>query len=150
MTVRIATRYDLNTLITMMKNYSEHSPIKVLKEKQNEDYVRKLFTQLILGNGRIFISQTEDKIPTGMLICVINPNVWNPDIMILQELAYWVEKEHRNGLHAYRLLYEYNKYGKQLMKENKISAYTISNLSDSNFDPSKHKFQLLESTYIKQ
>jgi N-acetylglutamate synthase-like GNAT family acetyltransferase len=147
--IRQATRYDIDVIVEMMRSYSALSPIIELRTNHNEYHVRQLITAILVGAGSAWLAYEDDK-PVGMLLAYRNGNMWNPNVMMLSELAFWVEPEYRHSSHGYRLLREYDKYASEQVECGSITAYTISKLSNSEFDPSRRGFEWIESTYVKQ
>jgi N-acetylglutamate synthase-like GNAT family acetyltransferase len=147
--IREATRYDIDVIVEMMRSYSALSPIKQLRTDHNEYHVRQLITAILVGAGKAWLAYKDNK-PVGMLLSYRNGNMWNPNVMMLSELAFWVEPEHRHSTYGYRLLTEYDKYASKQLDSGSIAAYTISKLSNSEFDPSRRGFDWIESTYVKQ
>jgi hypothetical protein len=147
-TVKLATKFDLDTLVEFMRHYALVSPIYELRHNQNEDYVRTLLWEIITARGAVWISFHGD-IPTGMLVVLRNSNVWNPNVLVANELAFWVEPEYRGGLSAYRLLHAYKTWAVTEQTDGRIVAWTISRLADSEIkNYTKLGCSLLEETWI--
>lgn len=149
MIVKQANRYDIDTLVDFMRDYAEYSPITELRYRHNEEHVRKLITTVLMGAGVAFIAFKDER-PIGFLIAVRTPNIWNPDVKLYQELAFWVDIEYRNGTAGYRLYQAYKEHAEEAMKLGDVQAYTISKMNNSKFNPEHLGFEYLESTYIKQ
>lgn len=149
MNIAIATKFDIPAMITLMKCYSSHSTIPALKNRHNENHILLLFTNIIAGQGRAFVAY-EDSTPIGLLISIIQQNIWNPEVRLLHELAFYVEPEYQHRSVGYRLIKEYEKYGNQLVNCKVISGFTISRLPTSKFDPSSKGYDLIDQTYLKQ
>lgn len=113
----------------MLKRYREHSPIH-LHRSTGDEHAREILNHIFAGLGVVFVSE-EDWGITGMLIAMRNPNVWDPKIMMMNELAYWVEPEHRGSSAGYRLIQTYKAYADQLKAQGDIQAYTISKMTTS-------------------
>lgn len=149
MTVRTATKHDVPQLVMLMRNYSRYSPIAQLTEQQNAAHVEQLLHAIIAGAGIIWVADSGEEL-VGMIITVRQPNIWNPQLMLLQELAFWVEPDYRNSSIAYRLLRAYEEGAQDEYDRGVIIGWTISKLADSEFNPENRGYELLESTYIKQ
>jgi N-acetylglutamate synthase-like GNAT family acetyltransferase len=144
-----ARRTDINIIIDMMKKYSSYSPIFELRTTHNEQHVRNVVDAIIVGQGFVLLA-FKDETPVGMFIAIRHGNTWNPDVKILTELAFWVEPEHRHSSVGYRLLKEYEKCAEEMLINKSITAYTVSRLESSEFDPAKRGFKPLDFTYFKQ
>lgn len=148
MSVRLANRYDIDVIVNMMKHYADAGPVEILRDVQNEEHVRKFITAILVGSGRIWLAERENRV-IGMLISVRNPNLWNPQLVYLQELAWWVEPEFRNTTAGARLLYAYRNYAIDEIEAKRIVGYTISKMINSpDFDYSKLGMTKLEETWI--
>lgn len=147
MKIRTADRFDIPEIIRMMKNYREASPIPTLKDADNVPYVTNILTHIIIGRGVIFVAEQEAKI-IGMLIAIKNPNVWDPDIMVMNELAYWVEPDNRGSTAGYRLLDAYRRHCQDMMDKREIKFYTISKMVNSpDLNYGKFGFEKLEEMW---
>jgi N-acetylglutamate synthase-like GNAT family acetyltransferase len=149
MNIRTADKFDLLELVEMMRHYSAHSPVVALRTDHNEEHVRNLLYTIMVGAGVIWVAERDNEI-VGMLACIRQQNIWNPKVMLLSELAFWVEEEFRGGSAAYRLLKAYEQYAEEQKRDGHIVAYTISKLHTSIFKPEKLGYTAIEQTYIKQ
>lgn len=149
--VRLATIDDLDDLITMMKHYAESSPIVELRTNQNEPHVRALLTLIIQNDGgRVWIAHKDNK-AIGMLIALFNPNIWNPNLYCMAELAWWVEPEHRHTSAGYRLVTEYKNFANDEMKAGRIYFWTLSKMvSSPDLDYTKLGVTRIEETHTCQ
>jgi len=129
MKIRTANKFDLPHIITMLKHFREQTPVDIMKNCDNEEYINKLYHHIILGGGIAIIAETDK--PIGMIIGVKDQNIWDPELRILRELVYWVEPEHRNTTAGYRLLKEYNKQATELVEQGKIKLYTMTKMVNS-------------------
>ena len=129
MKIRQANQFDTERIIEMLKHYREHSPIH-LHRATEDSHAREILAHIFAGLGIVFVSEEEWGI-TGMLIAMLNPNVWDPKILMMNELAYWVEPEARGTSAGYRLLKTYKECADELKAEGKIQAYTISKMVTS-------------------
>jgi predicted GNAT family N-acyltransferase len=128
--IRLANPFDLPELVRMVKAYQLVSPVECLQVSTAYDYVEQIITQILAGRGVIFVSEADQNL-TGMLIAVKNTNVWDPSIKVMNELAYWVDPEHRGSTAGYRLLAAYQKYCAELVEDKQIKFYTISKMVNS-------------------
>jgi hypothetical protein len=131
MRIRLANKFDQTEIFEMLRHYREKTPISMLADSNNEEHVSKLFRHITLGGGICLLAEDVDYQPIGLLIAVASTCMWDPDIRIMEELAYWVEPEYRGSTAGYRLLKEYQKIALKLKSENKIHWYSISKMSNS-------------------
>jgi RimJ/RimL family protein N-acetyltransferase len=142
---RIATRYDKEQIIEMMLSFKDESPMRDLIDEENTTYWHQLLDNILAGQGICFI---EDNI--GLLLGIILPSIWNPKILTMHELAWWVKPEHRGGLVGMRLLRQYIDYANELKKQNRIKYFTLSKLSTSpDFKYEKLGFKKTDENWIQ-
>ena len=141
--MREANKFDIPALIEMMRGYAKESPIKALQDSDNEDHVKNIFLALINGRGFVLIEEGK-----GMLAAVITKNFWNPSVVEVKELAWWVHPDHRNGMVGGRLFIGFTKKAKQLIAEGRAHIMTASLINEVNIE--KQGFRRIESTYVKE
>jgi hypothetical protein len=86
----------------------------------------------------------------GMIVALMNANVWDHSIRCLNELCYWVNPDARFGSSGYKLLKTYVEVGESLKKQGVIKYYTISkmvNSPDLNYE--RFGFKKLEETWSR-
>jgi len=150
MIIREANRFDIPEILDLLRNYRDATPWSRVAKCDDADYVTKIITFILSGGGIIFIAEDETKL-FGMLMAIRNSNAWDPTLIQLDEMCYWVEPEHRGTSAGYRLIKEYVKYAQELKDKGGIEAYTISkmvNSPDLKYD--KFGFEKLEEKWIRQ
>lgn len=148
MKVRLANKFDLPHVIEMLKHFREETPIELMRNCDNEEYINKLYHAVIIGGGLALIAEKNNK-PIGMIIGLIDANIWDPKLLVLRELVYWVEPEFRNTTAGHRLLKEYNKRAKDLKDINRISMYTMTKMVNSpDLDFSKFGYRKTEEVWV--
>ena len=130
MNIRFANKFDIPRLIELMKHYRSQSPLECLKDSNNEHHVETLLQHIIAGSGVIYVADYEGLV-VGMIVAIKNKNIWDPDIHNFNELAYWVEPEHRGTSAGYRLLKAYQEAAEQAKASGEIKYYTISKMINS-------------------
>ncbi len=147
--IREANKFDIDAIIEMLKHYREAAPLDVLRYADDEEYIRRMITEIIAGMGFILVSEKDSSL-TGMLIAALIPNVWNPKAHQCSEVAYWIEPEHRGGTAAYRLIAEYVKKCEEWKRQGKIHFYTMTKMNNSpDLKYQKFGFEKLEETWFK-
>jgi len=145
--IREATKFDTDIIIDMLRNYRTATPWERLAHCNNETYIKTMLAHIFAGMGVVFIAEREGQ-AVGMLIAIRNPNIWDPDLIVVNELCYWVEPEWRGGSSGYRLLAAYKKYCDRLKEQGLIEAYTISKMVNSpDLDYGHWGFTKLEETW---
>lgn len=148
MKIRPANKFDLNNVLDMLRSFRNATPIDLMRECDNEEYVNKLFHHIILGGGIALIAENNN-IPVGIIIGIKDQNIWDPDIKILRELVYWVEPTARGTSAGYKLLLQYNKLAKELVDEKKINMYTMTKMVNSpDLDFTRFGYKKTEEVWV--
>lgn len=146
--IRIATKYDIDIIIEMLKHFRDADTFGIVKENNNREYVVNVLNQIFAGKGVIFIAE-KDK-PIGMLIAIVIESFWNPKLLELHELAFWVEPEYRGGTHGFRLLKGYVDYGNELKSKGRINCFYVTKMVDSpDIKYQKFGFKKLEENWVQ-
>lgn len=144
--IRPATPWDGPAIEKMLDRYKVESPLDFHKNSPTE-FARKILAQIWAGAGVAFVSEDSAGVH-GMIIAIKNPNVWDPTVVAMNELAYWVNPERRGTSAGYRLLKAYADYCKELKEQGKIDYYTISKMTTSpDLDYGRFGFNKLEEMW---
>jgi len=142
--IRMGTKFDTPAIIDMLKSYRSATPWARLATCDNQTHVERLLAHIFAGAGVVFIALREEQ-PVGMLIAIKNPNIWDPDLMVMNELCYWVDPEWRGGTSGYRLITAYKDHCEELKALGHIESYTISKMANSpKLDFTRFGFEKLE------
>ena len=147
MNIVLTNKFHTPIIIEMLKHYRNMSPIDMIKEANNKEYITKLLSHIYAGRGIGLLSYKDD-VPTGMLLAMVDASIWDPSLLMMREIAYWVEPEYRNTTSGYRLLAKYKEIGDEMIKDGKIKKYTISKMINSpDLDYGRLKFRKIEETW---
>jgi GNAT superfamily N-acetyltransferase len=147
MKIRLADRWDIPEIIEMLREYRGQTPWSRLALCDNEPYIRELLSHILAGMGQIFIAERNEEV-VGMLLAIKNSNIWDPDLYVINEMAFWVRPEHRGTTAGYRLLTAYRDYCEQERSAGRIEAYTLSKMTTSpDLDYGRFGFEKLEETW---
>ena len=143
--IRQATKYDKPQIIEIMKLFRAESNIVQYQSLDNEPYWNRLLDTILAGAGVVFI---EDGV--GLIMALITPTVWCDKTFYMQELAWYVKPEHRNGTVGYRLLKKYIEYGKELKNQERIAMFAIAKMVTSpDVKYQKFGFTKLDENWIQ-
>jgi hypothetical protein len=145
MTIRLANKYDILQLMEMLRHYRDSGTIKGLSV-DNEETALKILTAIVVGLGVAFVSEKDKKL-TGMLLAIKSPFMWDANKLIMSEIAYWVEPEHRGSTAGYRLLAKYVEYCDKLKDDGIIVNYTMSQMAGQTLDYSRFGLKPVETTW---
>lgn len=142
-----ANKFHTPVIIEMLKRYRGMTPVSMFSECNDEEYITKLLTHIYAGKGLALLAYKDEQ-PVGMILGVIDQSIWDTDIRILKELAYWVNPESRGSTAGYRLLSKYNDKARELKDNGRIKVWTISKMSNSpDLDYGKFGYRKVEETW---
>ncbi len=145
MKIRHATKYDAKNIINMLWHYHDSGDIEGLNISDEQTALRVL-THILAGAGIALVAEKKDEL-VGMLIAYKVPFLWDNSKYIMNEIAYWVEHEHRGGTAGYRLLKEYVNECEQMKAKEMIANYTISQMEGQTLNYSRFGFKPIEHTW---
>jgi len=149
MIIRRLERADYNQVCDLMIQFAHLTGMNDLNLKT---YDREHANQVLLRcekTGASFVAQEGQEI-VGLILSMRAPELWQPNIIRLRELAWFVREDYRKTTTGARLFTAYNQAAEQMKFEGKITGYTISKMWNSHdFDYERRGYQFLESTYIK-
>lgn len=146
--IRRLQRADFDQVQELMECFANESGIGDLENPTYDtDHVRQVLLRCEKG-GISLVGQKGDQI-TGVLLSILVPDLWIPEIVRLRELAWYVRPEHRGGTTGARLYSAYIDSAEELRRSGRITSYTMSQLSGSpNFDLERRGFRHLETTFV--
>ena len=147
MIIRTANKFDLPHIIKMLKHFREQTPIDLMRDCNDEQYINKLYHHIILGGGLALVAEMVQ--PIGMIIGIKDQNIWDPELRILRELVYWVEPNYRNGTAGYKLIRHYTTAAQEMVDQNRIKMFTMSKMVNSpNLDYGRFGYRKIEETWV--
>jgi GNAT superfamily N-acetyltransferase len=147
--IRQANKFDMESIIRMLKAYRDNAPAQFLKDANNQEHIERMISNILAGAGFILLAIKDDE-PVGMVIAAQHPNIWNPEISQVSEIAFWIDEEHRGGKCAHRLLHAYIQQCEEWKQEKRIEFFSLSKMVNSpDLSYEKFGFEKLEETWIK-
>ena len=137
--IRYANKYDIDKIIELLKDFAikTDSQLKGNPLDWSKTYVMQLITNIMAGQGFILIDDEQ----TGILIAFKNHCFWNDKSIQLQEVML-------HGLNKFviaRLIKEYIKIAKELLRKKEINQATMSSYDDLKFE--RYGMKKLEYTW---
>lgn len=122
MIVRKANKFDLPYFIHVAKKVQDMDFIP--DDKQVIDkHMNVLFNTILHGGGIALIAESDG--PIGMVVGVINENLWVPQMYMLTQILLYVDEDWRHTKAGYKLLQAYNDETEQLIKDDRIEMSVI-------------------------
>ena len=142
--IRKATRFDKTELIEMLEQFNKEF-LPEYTEFFKKETVDKLLNIIIAGAGIALIEEGK-----GMALGAMTPCLYDENIFILSEVAWYAKPEYRNTSVGYRLFKAYIDESNKLMFENRIKASIINKLHNSpDIHYQKHGFKKVQESWIK-
>ena len=126
--IRYANKYDIDKIIDLIKDFAinTESQLKGNPLDWSKTYVMQIITNIIAGQGFVLIDDEQ----TGILIAYKNHCFWNDKSIQLQE----VMLHGTNKFIIARLIKEYIKIAKELLRKREINQATMSSYNDLKFE----------------
>ena len=87
----------------------------------------------------------------GTLIAEQGQDFWDPERKLLQERAWFVSKQHRGSRAGAQLWRAWDLDCEQYLAKGRVHAVLLSTQgSDTNFDPGRRGWKLIEQTWMKE
>lgn len=122
MIIRRANKFDLSYFLYATRKVQDMSFIPHGK-KVNEEHMNILFNTILHGGGIALIAESDQ--PIGLVVGIVNENLWVPKMYMLTQILLYVDEEWRNTKAAYKLLKEYNIATQELIDTNRIEMSVI-------------------------
>lgn len=147
--IRNITRHDYDLVIEGMRLFrTEAGRSSHLTHDYDLTHVMKVLDYCRLS-GVCLIAEDTDHNLQGFLISAKNPDVWQPKIIRLQELLWWVRPDVRSTNIGGRLLVKYKQQAESMKSAGEIFSYSIGRANTTkDIDFSKLGFEFYESQYI--
>jgi GNAT superfamily N-acetyltransferase len=143
--IRSANKFDVPQIIEMLWNYHDSGTIKGL-DVANDKSALNIVSMIVAGAGIALVSEKNNKL-TGMLLAICVPYLWDNTKLVMNEVAYWVEPEHRGGTAGYRLLKQYTELCDDMKDQGRIQFYTISQMEGQSLNYERFGFRPIEHTW---
>lgn len=149
MKIRLADKFDIEDVIELLRHYREQTPWKRIKDCDNAEHIKNILYHIVSGSGVIYVAEKDYEI-VGAIIGVKNISVWDPSIITMNEMAFWVEPEHRGSTAGYKLIKRYVEHCENLKERGILEAFTISKMTNSpELKYDRFGFTKIEETWIQ-
>ena len=88
---------------------------------------------LMMAEGTAFIAKKDGR-PIGAIGGILNPNLFNPNRMVLAEILWYVHPSHRTGRAAYLLIKSFKELGERLADETTMCILSESPIHDKTME----------------
>ena len=143
--IRLANKFDIPRIIEMLCDYHDSGNIGNMDIK-DDTTAQKICSTIIAGAGIALVSEKNKKL-NGMLLAVCTPYLWDNTKLVMTEIAYWVDIDHRGSTAGYRLLKHYVEMCDEYKKQGRIHFYTMSQMNGQKLNYSRFGFKPVETTW---
>lgn len=143
--IKQMNKFDIPRVIEMLWNYHDSGSIPGL-EINDDKSATQVLTVIIAGGGIGLLAEKDDEL-IGMLLALCVPYMWDKSKLVMTEIAYWVEPEHRGSTAGYRLLKEYLKICDEMKEQGRIHFCTMSQMEGQELNYSKFGLRPVEHTW---
>jgi GNAT superfamily N-acetyltransferase len=149
MIIRGAHFNDYDTIKRFMIAFANANPFTGLHAPDHNDTYANRLIDKIRKQGVALVAEQDGEV-IGMLLAMINGDMWLPEVKTLREIAWWVDPEHRGTNAGGKLLKEYNRIGELMVEKDIISAYTITTLGmGDHLNLQKRGWHAIETNFVK-
>ena len=148
MTIRLATRADLDAIHSLVLEFLLDTAYG--KHTNDMDHVHiKRLCYAVLATGRVWLYEHQG-IAVGLLIGVMEQNIWMPNKVSFRELVWYVREEYRRSPAGGRLFIEFCREGERLLLNNQIDGYFTTRMnSTASYDLEKRGFREVERLFLR-
>lgn len=143
--IKQMNKFDIPRVIEMLWNYHDSGSIPGL-EINDDKSATQILTVIVAGGGIGLLAEKNDEL-IGMLLALCVPYMWDKSKLVMTEIAYWVEPEHRGSTAGYRLLKEYLKICDEMKEQGRIHFCTMSQMEGQELNYSKFGLRPVEHTW---
>lgn len=143
--IRLANKFDIPRIIEMLWDYHDSGNISNM-EIEDDKTAQRICSTIIAGAGIALVSEKNKEL-TGMLLALCVPYLWDNSKLVMTEIAYWVDTDHRGSTAGYRLLKHYTEMCDELKDQGRIQFYTMSQMHGQELNYSKFGFKPVETTW---
>jgi len=126
--IRLANKFDIDDIVRLLKDFAIESdnPLTLHPLKWSKTYVESVLASIIAGRGFCLIDDEK----TGILIALKSQCFWVENEWQLQE----VMLHSKSKILMYRLIKEYVKIARDMIKNNEITHAMICSYKDDKFE----------------
>ena len=143
--IRLATKFDMPRLIEMLWDYHDSGNLPSM-EISDDSTAKKILTRILVGGGIALVSEKDGHL-NGMLLALLGPYLWDDSVLVVSEIVYWVDTEHRGGGVGSRLLEEYTTRCNDMVEQKKIKTFTVSQMEGQQLNYARFGFKPVEHTW---
>ncbi len=122
MNIRKANKFDLPYFIHVAHKVHDMNFIPK-NATVDENYLNIMFNTILHGGGVALVVESEE--PIGMVVGIINENLWVPNMYMLTQILLFIDDEWRSTKAGYKLLRAYNDETQQLINDGRIDMSVI-------------------------
>lgn len=146
--IRLATRADLDTIHSLVLEFLMDTAYSKHINDLDHMHIKKLCYG-VLKLGKVWLYEYQG-VAVGLLIGIMEQNIWVPSKLSFRELVWYVREEYRKTPAAGRLFIEFCREGERLLLNNEIDGYFTTRMnSTASYDLEKRGFREVERLFLR-
>ena len=143
--IRRAESSDVDWIMAQLKSFAKF--IETKHSLYGDEAYSKDCLQYLIDKHYLSIAEKE-KVLVGFSAGYFNPHLFNPSILVLCELFWWVVPEHRKSRVGAMLMNEFISFGKKNAQWISFSLNRFTEVNETSL--LKRGFHLHEKTYLQE
>lgn len=144
--IRKANLLDVPWLLTQLRQFDKFFGAKKSLFPEDPEVATAIVEALVTTQPFFVASDVNGLM--GFIAGALSPHPYNPEILVLSELFWWVSPEHRGGMAGARLLAHFIDYGEQNADWIQMTLEACSPVHEHTL--TRLGFQLYERSYLKE
>jgi len=123
--IRLATADDEEAILGMAREFVAFSPYAEFAVTEDDEL--RATIKWCMSNATVFVAENKGTL-IGMLVAVVAPLWYAPQVLVASEMAWWIDTRHRRSTAAIRLVQAFEQWA----REKGATAVCMSNLDVEN------------------
>lgn len=151
MLCRFATLEDVPGVCELLKQFSLEARVGFRSWRAESDTPR-LYKLVTAWQQHHYVRVAVDNNQVvGTLIAELGQDFWDPERKLLQERAWYVSESHRHSRVGVKLWQAWDRDCDEYLRKGRVQAVLLSTQGpDTNFDPGRRGWRLIEQTWMKE
>lgn len=146
--IRLATRSDLETIHALVLEFLTDTAYNQHTGDIDHVHIKKL-CYAVIETGKVWLYEHKG-VAVGLLIAILEQNLWMPTKVSLRELVWYVREEYRRTPAGGRLFIEFCRHGEELLLNKQIDGYFTTRMnSTASYDLEKRGFREVERLFLR-
>lgn len=147
---RFATLADLTRILQLLQQFAEQACVGFRSWQPRDQERMTRVVQNWITHHYVRVAQVNHTV-TGMIIAERGTDFWDPERVILQERAWYVDPDWRGHRSSAELWRAWQQDSDRFVSRDQVQAVLLSTQgSHTAFDPGRRGWRLIEQVWIKE